>query len=32
MGVYFTNVGARSHLCPEILTLHVWWGPWRNHW
>jgi len=19
-------------LSPEILTLHVWWGPRRNHW
>jgi len=25
-------MGARSHLSPEILTLHVWWGPRRNHW
>jgi len=25
-------MGARSHLSPEILTLHVWWGPRRNRW
>jgi len=25
-------MGARSHLSREILTLHVWWGPRRNHW
>jgi len=23
LGVYFTTMGARSHLSPEILTLHV---------
>jgi len=28
---YFTTMGARSRLSPEILTLHVWWGPRRNH-
>jgi len=32
MGVYFTTMGARSHLSPEILTLHVWWGPRCSHW
>jgi len=25
-------MGAHSHLSPEILTLHVWWGLGRNHW
>jgi len=32
VGVYFTTIGGRSHLSPDILTLHVSWGPWRNHW
>jgi len=32
LGVYFTTMGARSHLSPEILTLHVLWCPRRNHW
>jgi len=32
MGVYFTTMGARFHLSPEILTLRVWWGPRRTHW
>ena len=30
--VYFTTMGVRYHLSPEILTLHMWWGTWRNHW
>ena len=25
-------MGARSHLSPESLTLHVWWGRRRNQW
>jgi len=30
--VQAVTMGARSHMIPKILTLHVWWGPRRNHW
>ena len=26
-GCIIHHYGARSHLSPEILTLHVWWSP-----
>jgi len=31
-GCIFHHYGGNLPLSPEILTLHVWWGPRHNYW